>query len=784
MEKRYPLLFPAAGFAAGLLFARVDSVSFTMLAVTGGISLVCIFLNIRRVLFMALAAGVLWGTGALFADGWRAGADASWIGQPVEITARVRQVDEQPVRSRIRLSEIVRRDGHPLAGDADIYLYGSRRQLLPGQKLHLLARLHRPSSLLNPGGFDYEAYCFDRHIALVGSATGTIEIVDEEISWLEQARQRLRVLLKEVPERERGVLLALILADRSRIPVAMEEHFAASGAAHLLAISGLHVGLVAGWVFVIAWWLLTRREAWIINLPVRSVALAAGLVAAIAYATYAGWPLPTQRAVMMALAGTVAWWMRRRNRPLNTLCAALLAVLLIDPAAITSVSLWLSFAAVAALLLWPAARDRAGGWRGRLLGLFWVSLIATLATLPVIAYVFGRIPTYSLVANLIMVPLYAVWVLPMALAGTLLALIGADSLAVTLLACSGAGVEAGSTVLAELYRWPAGHLWVADVSLTVTWLYGAGLAGAIHLWRRRAAWGAATAALVVVLYVAWVVPEYSPLQPQLYVWDVGQGASAAMVLPQGEVMVIDAPGRYGSRFNGGTIAAAGLRSTGVAHADVLVLSHAQSDHAGGAMRLPDRLRSVRELWLADVPANRRYRPMRQVAERITAQGGTVRWLKRGDRLQFGDAGVEVLWPPAGYMPINGNNASLVLSVTLRERRILLPGDMEGAVEAALVADGLGRHDLVLMPHHGSRTSSTAPFVRTVAPGLAIAQVGRFNRYGFPHTDVVRRYSLVGAKVWRSGEGAIRVVFGENGPETEQFQPRNSDKRVSALQWWR
>lgn len=755
-----------------------------MLAVTGGVSLLLIFLNIRRVLFTALAAGLLWGTGGLFVDAWRVGVDASWIGNPVIITAQVQRMEEQPVRLHIRLSGIVREDGCPLPGKADIYLYGKQRQLLPGQQVRLTAKLHRPANRLNPGGFDYAGYCFDRHIALVGSAVGNIEIMDEGISWLEQARQRLRLLLKELPEREQGVLRALILADRSRIPVDIEEHFAASGAAHLLAISGLHVGMLAGWVFVIFWWLLTRREAWIINLPVRAVALAAGLVAATVYATYAGWPLPTQRALMMAIAGVVAWWMRRRNQPINTLCAALMVILLADPAAITSVSLWLSFTAVAALLVWPFTKEReVSRWRRWLAGLFWVSLVATLATLPLIVWVFGRIPTYSLIANLIMVPLYAVWVLPTALAGALMTLVGADSLALMLLAWSGAGVDIGSAVLAELYRWPAGNLWVADVSLTTTLLYGAGLLAAIHIWRRRVVWGAATGVLLVAIYMAWVVPERWPAQPQLHVWDVGQGASAAIMLPQGEVMVIDAPGRYGSRFNGGTIAAAGLRSAGVAHADVLVLSHAQSDHAGGAVRLVDRLRSVHELWLADVPANRTYRPMQQVVERIRKQGGMLRWLKQGDRLHLGEADVEVLWPPAGYAPDNGNNASLVLSVLLHNRRILLPGDVEGMVETALIAQGMNRHELLLMPHHGSRTSSSESFVRALAPEKAIAQAGRFNRYAFPHADVVQRYRRTGAKVWRSGEGGIRVDFGENGLKTEQFQPRSGGKRGLALQWW-
>lgn len=786
MKGRYPLLLPAAGFAAGLLLARADAVSFALMGAAAAVAVLLALLNIKRSLFLALAAGLLWGTAALFVDGWRAAADASWTDDPVVITAEVLRLEEQPVRSRLRLTGVVRQDGQSLAGDVDIYLYGRQRQqqLLPGQQVRLTAKLHHPSNRLNPGSFDYEGYCFDRHIALIGSAAGAVNITNEAVSWLELARQRVRAQLKSMPERERGVLLALVLADRSRIPVATEEHFAASGAAHLLAISGLHIGMVAGWVFVIAWWGLTRREASIVSLPVRSVALAAGVTAALVYATFAGWPLPTQRAVLMAAAGVLAWWLRRRNGPINTLCAALLVILLLDPAAIVSVSLWLSFTAVAALLLWPVAEARESRrWQKWLKGLFWVSLVATLATLPVITYVFERIPVYSLIANLLMVPLYAVWVLPAALAGALLSVMGVDSLALMLLGWSGAGIEAGSSLLAEIYQWPAANMWVAAPSLSATLLYGGALVAAILLWQLRRAWGAAIAVTTVLLYVSWIVPEQLPAQPQLHVWDVGQGASASILLPQGKVMMIDAPGRYGSRFNGGTIAAAALRNRGMAHADVLVLSHAQSDHAGGAARLVDQLRRVGELWLADVPANKAYRPIQQLAARIAAQGGMVRWLRRGDRLQLGEAAIEVLWPPAGYAPANGNNTSLVLSVAIRGYHILLPGDAEDVVEKALLARGMKVHDVLLIPHHGSRTSSSEPFVEAVAPKHAVAQVSSPNRYGFPHADVVARYRRIGAQQWRSSDGSICFEFGEKSLKADRFELRQKSKRASALQWW-
>lgn len=787
MEARYPLLLPVAGFAAGLLLARLDTIPFSMLALLAALFLICILIRFRRWLFIAALSGLCWGSASMLLDGWRAAADPSWVGSEVAITAQIEAVQAQAVRMRLRLNDVVREDGRRLAGLADIYLYGEQRQpgYLAGQKIRLRAKLHPPSNLRNPGAFDYQSYCFDHHIALIGSARSEVETIDAQVSWLEQARARVRLQLVALDAEAHGVLRALILADRSRIPVDVEAHFAASGAAHLLAISGLHVGMVAGWIFAIVWWLLTRREGWIVHLPVRALALTAGVLAALLYATFAGWPLPTQRAVLMAAAGVLAWWIRRRNQPLNTLFAALLVILLLDPSAITSVSLWLSFAAVAALLLGPFEHGNdAQRWRLWIGGLFRVSLVAALATLPVIAYVFGRVPVYSLVANLLLVPLYGLWVLPMALAGALMAVVGGDAMAAVLLDWSGAGVQAGGAALAELSRWPAGNLWVPSFSMVVSLLYGFGLLAAIWLWHRRPLYGGGASLLVLTLYLLWIVPERAPLQPQLHVWDVGQGASASLVLPDRTTMVVDAPGRYGSRFNGGTIAAAGLRHTGIVHADVLVISHAQSDHAGGVERLLDQLRAVDELWLADVPGNREYRAMQRAMGRVLRQGGVVRWLKRGDHLRLGEAAVDVLWPPAGYTSANGNNASLVLSVSLRGRRILLPGDAEVAVESALLSQGVNAHDVVLMPHHGSRSSSSTGFVQALQPSQAIAQAGRFNRYGFPHADVVARYTQAGARVWQSGDGAVVLTLDAESIRADQFAAGEAGKRALALQWWR
>jgi competence protein ComEC len=650
-------------------------------------------------------------------------------------------------------------------------------------------RWHAPHNHNNPGGFDFEGYCFDRHIALIGSAKGPVVVLASNASWLEGMRQHIRDVLNDLPDTQAGIIEALLLADRSHIPIRIQDAFAATGAMHLLAISGLHVGMAGAIGFGLCWWLLTRREAWIVGLPVRGISLVAGLTVAAAYASLAGWPLPTQRATMMLAAGVLAWWIKARTKPFNTLLAALIVILLLDAQAVGSVSLWLSFTATASILFWAGRQEsHVDGFhiRRAFTGMLWVTLIAGLATLPLIAHTFGRLPIYSLPANVMMVPLYSLFILPLALAGAVFAGLGMSGAATWLFSVAGYGIDMGNRLLTWMSQWPGGHLWVPSVPWWLTCLYvsGAMLAAAL-LWkgRRSAAWAAMT--LVVLIYGMVVVRERPSAQAQLIAWDVGQGAAMSLVLPDDRVMVVDAPGRRGSRFNGGTIVAAGLRASGITHIDVLALTHAQSDHMGGMMRLIGQMNHVAQLWLADVPGVRRHRRVQHLIQRVRAQGGSVRWLKQGEDIVFGGVKGRVLWPPAGYAPSNPNNASLVLSFRMGNgRRLLFPGDIEAKAESRIVAHGLKTYDVMLMPHHGSATSSIPVFIRAVTPKVVIAQTGYANHYGFPKLQVVRRYERAGARIWDTANGAVTVMVDDkNSARVAYAAPVRSEKRHRALQWW-
>jgi len=800
---------PAAGWVTGLSAARCDWVGWPLMSSLGIGILLVLLSQVRNaatsrsfITACFVLAGLGWGCLSLLADARQIDMDATWQHGVTELSAEVADMQQQTTYTRLTLADVQRSDGARLPGRIWLYMHNPhqsdglneyrRPALLPGDRIQAQAKLHIPRNQRNPGGFDFESYCFDRHIALLGSATGRIRHISPGASSLELVRQRIRDALTPFPAERSGIIRALLLGKRNKIPEHIYDAFAATGAAHLLAISGLHIGMVAMLGFALFRFVLTRREAWIVNLPVRGLALLGGLLFALAYASLAGWPLPTQRAGIMLAGAALAWWLRAHAAPVNTLLAALMLILLLDATALASLSLWLSFMATAGLLVWAQAPaiDRRHILRRRAVGLFLVTLIASLVTLPLVAHAFGRLPTYSLPANLLMTPLYTLFVLPLSLLAAFFAAIGMDGSAHALFALAASAIGVGNRVLLLISNWPSGHLWLPAIPLWLTAAYVGGMGWtAFLLYRGRRIVAAGMLLLTLGVYSVMALSERPPDGTRLIAWDVGQGAATSLLLPGGRVMVVDVPGRPGSRFNGGTTLADGLRSMGLTHVDVLMISHAQSDHMGGALSLLRRLNHVGELWLADVPAVRQSIRMEALRKTVQQKGGRIRWLQRGDTVSLAGAGGEVLWPPKDAATANSNNASLVLRLQLPGgEHLLFAGDIEAPVEARLgggLAQAALASDVMLMPHHGSRTSSTSEFLAAVRPGLAIAQTGFANHYGFPAPEVLRRYSAVSAAVRNTADGAVIVDFVAPGTwQTHAAPSVSSAKRKLALQWWR
>ncbi|RMH61246.1 MAG: DNA internalization-related competence protein ComEC/Rec2 [Zetaproteobacteria bacterium] len=779
-----PSLPPAVLWIVALALTRTDLVPLTWAALIIPLIVLLLLWRRRTGLLLVFVIGVLFGMGSLMRDAWTVSVDDRWVTGDVQVEATLQALRRYGQRYRLLLADVRDTEGNTLRGMVTAFYYGGRVNALPGQRVAMTLRLHRPHNARNPGAFDYRSWCFDHHVALIGYVRGRLRVVGHGSTMMAVARQRVRQALEGVPTSERAVLQALLLADRGHISARLRALFSATGTAHLLAISGLHMGLVAGFIAACCWWLLTRREAWIVRLPVRLLALLLGALVAGIYGSIAGWPVPAMRAFLMLLAGVLAWCWRAHAHSVHLLLLALMAILLLDPAAVGSLSLWLSFLATAAILLLAPSGSTARSWRKRLLAMVLVSMLTTLATLPWVVSAFGYLPVYAPLTNLLLVPLYALWVLPTALLGELLALLGMSGGAQGCMGLAGMGVETGLAVLQWFQQLPLGRLVLARPTwaMQACFLLGMGVSGWLA-WRGGARRAALTALMTLFVYAGVLALPRHPASPQWMVWDVGQGAASTLLTTDGHVMVIDVPGRPGSRYNGGTTVAQGLRALGWRKVDVVLISHAQADHAGGVGALLAAMGGARELWLPDVPATP---SMQRLLALARAQDLRVRRLARGDWLRWHGLDVRVLWPPKGDARWHGNNRSLVLAVRWPDgTRLLLPGDIERAAEVRIVRAGLEPVEAMLMPHHGSRTSSTEAFVRATHPRLAIAQTGRHNPYGFPAKEVVSRYRRLGTRVLNTAEGAMLLTRdGDAQWRVQRWTEAFSPRRALALQWSR
>ena len=633
----------------------------------------------------------------------------------------------------------------------DATLSQPQRELRAGQRWRFTVRLRQPHGNLNPNGFDYELRLFEQGVRATGyirDAPAPQRLADASGFCIDAWRQRIRDAIDSTvaDRRAAGVLAALAIGDQGAIDRADWDIFRNTGVAHLVAISGLHIAMFA-WIAgltVAALWRRSSRA--ILFLPVPTAARWGGLALAIAYALLAGWGVPAQRTVLMlatvtVLQGAGARW----PWPLILLSAAFV-VTAIDPWALLQAGFWLSFAAVGLLMLSaPSTRESEPDapvpeaslpvptrprWPARLrshLGAgMRTQIVATLGLTPLTLVFFQQVSLVSFLANLIAIPVVTLLVTPLALLGVL---------APPLWWIAAAAVQALVTVLGWLAAIP-GAVWF--VPAAPLWARLAGIAAAVLIvmpipWRARL--------LALPLALALLVPPRT-LPPEgsfdLVAADVGQGM-AVIVRTRHHVMLFDAGPQY-SRDNdaGQRVLVPLLRARGDAHLDLLVLSHRDLDHVGGAEALLSTL-DVDALLSSLEPGH----PLHAAARHSKRCEAGQRWI--WDGVEF-----SVLRPVVGDYArrLKSNGMSCVIRVAGNGRSTLLTGDIEREQEALLVAEQgeALRSDMLLAPHHGSRTSSSASFLDAVRPSVAVFQSGYRNRFGHPAADVVERYRQRGIVV--------------------------------------
>ena len=646
-----------------------------------------------------------------------------------------------------------------------------------GGRWRLTVRLKQPHGSSNPNGFDFEMWALENNIRAVGYvyskgnnvrlaalAEGYTYRIE---TWREAVRDKFNATLGNAAYV--GVLSALAIGDQSSIPTAQWQVFTRTGVNHLMSISGLHITMLASMGFALTYWLWRRSERLTLLLPARKAAALVALLVALAYALLSGFAVPAQRTVYMVATVAAALWLNRNFSLAQILSIALLGVLIPDPWAVMSPGFWLSFGAVALILYVTAYRlnsshtqpegdsktgeNRASALLRVLMEYGKVQWAMTIGLIPLLLGLFQQVSLVSPIANAVAIPLVSLVVVPLALLGAILPW--------------------------DLPLWLA-HSMMSGTMVFLEWLNSLPLA----VWTQHAppAWSIVTGMLGVVVILLprgfparWLgflllLPMFlnTPEPPvsgslRLIIFDVGQGLAVAAQTQHHALLYDTGPDFSDGADSGNRILVPSLRAMGIGNLDGLILTHDDTDHTGGAASV---MQTMPIEWLSSsLPA--KHRLLQQMTDKRRCKDGQS-WL--WDGVNF-----EMLHPDAASyaLPkIRDNNRGCVMRISIGDQHILLTADIEKESEQQLLkkhADKLPA-TLLVVPHHGSKTSSTDKFIAAVKPHYAVFTVGYRNRFGHPRQEILQRYADSGSTLLRSDEdGAILIEMNAQGLQVERYR---------------
>jgi competence protein ComEC len=651
--------------------------------------------------------------------------------------------------------------------------YGAREGGLPGNLLELVVVLKRPHGQVNRHGFRYEDWLFRHHIGATGSVRSVARADDVPCDWVCTYHQVYADVARAVDRQfaradQLGLIASLLIGNRAHLTDDHWQTLKATGTIHLVAISGLHLGLLAAVLGLLARALMVlvpagrlserRRRQWV---------LAMVLAGCSAYALLAGFSVPTQRALIMVASASGYWLLARQSSPWRPFIMALVLILLIDPLAPLDQGFWLSFGAVAILVLAFAGRLGAPGW---LRGLVLAQFAIFAALWPILVWHGQSQPLAGFLSNLVAIPWVSLVVMP------LLFLLGPLAFVVP------AGVQGLiqvtlDSVLAALWHW---LVWVGGLEWPDLPQFPLGVLaaqGVLVLLMLRVPERGFRQAAGLVLVIGWASAILSPADarpraepPVITVWDVGQGLSVLIRDGQRAVLYDTGPGVPGVFSAAESVLLPGLQGRGIGIIDLLVISHADSDHAGGLYGLVPALDIRRVVSGEPVEAAAAFPAPRPVGPCPTEPVVLERL-----ELHF--------WQSSSADDSNDASCVMVVMDTASGSQVWLPGDIGRSVEAELLAD---RPDLlngraeggryVVAPHHGSNTSSSRAWVNALVPEAVIYTAGYRHRYGHPHPDVLARYDAVNSRAFSTAcSGELNLTF---GPE----QVTVTEARAAAPFW--
>jgi len=738
----------------------------------------CTVAALLGICYAAWAAHVRLGDELSFAD---EGRDIALVGVVAGLPSRV----ERGVRFPFEVEQVELAGVH-LPPLVMLSWYQPPDGVRPAQRWHLTARLRRPHGTFNPAGFDAELWMLEQGLR----ATGTVrdgagqlpprclqEAVWQFNPMIDRARAALRDRLQLLLRGRRygPVIIALVMGDQGLIAQADWTLFNRTGISHLVSISGLHITMIAGLVAVAAGVLWRRSRRLLTIAPVQTVRAFAGVGGGLGYCLLAGWGVPAQRTFVMLATVAAALLLRMRLSPAAILASAAVMVCLWDPWAVTATGFWLSFGAVASIFLVCHGRiadpagvsrqadararqrwcDRLTEWRASLSALLHeasrVQAAVTIGLVPLTLVLFQQVSLISPVANTVAIPLVSYLVTPLALVGALVCCLGEPALPVAQWILQASDSLFG--LLADILNWlvelpyawsafPAPPAWtVAVAGVGIVWLLA------------PAGWPARWVGAVWLL-PAFVMPPERPGGGALWLTalDVGQGMALVLETTAGTIVFDTGPKVSEDADAGARVIVPYLRSRGIDRIDLLVVSHMDSDHSGGARSLIEAIRVDRVLTSIDVE-----HPMLQMAHQVQR-------CEAGQRASLAALQLAVLNPPSALYDrprATTNSKSCVVLAQLGATRILLTGDIPAREEAHMAAafgPGLSAQ-LMVAPHHGSRTSSSEALIDAVRPRWVSLQAGYRSRFGHPHPEILARYAQRGARVIRSDwSGAARWRF--------------------------
>lgn len=636
--------------------------------------------------------------------------------------------------------------------------------LQAGQRWRLLVRLKQPHGLANPGGFDYEGWLLEHglratgyvrsaphHEAPILLGQGDWQFSQQINRWRQQLRSRLLQALPAEETRFTGILIGLAIGDQHAITNEQWSLFNRTGLTHLMVVSGSHITLIAALLAYFATRLWCRFPTLALAIPGPKVAVFVGLLGAFFYTWLSGLGLPALRTLSMLTAVAFCRYLDRRISWARTLGISLLIVLLYDPWAVTSAGFWLSFATVAALLLVSQESDQ-GRW-SRVRHWLRSQWAATLATLPLLLCFFQQWPWISPLANVLGIPVIGLLVTPLTLLGTVLFCLPGQlsGMGLSLLWLADHLLQIVILTLQSLVDWLPTTLWQAPAApLEAVLLAGMGM---FLLLLPPVLPGSRLLGLFSLLPVLFWPVE----RPAEGVWwadvlDVGQG-QAVLIRTKEHTLLYDSGPRYGTPAVGvrqmshadaaQRVILPFLRQAGIRQLDLLVVSHRDSDHAGGTQTLQTQI------------------PITEVRSPGVNPGDLP--CLSGQHWEWSGVSFSFLHPTPEVMEKTGkgnsNASSCVLQISGDQGRFLLTGDLPASLEEKLVAEqplSLPT-DILLAPHHGSRFSSSEAFLAATGARTVVISAGYRNRFAHPHPTVLARYQAQGMTIWRTDrDGAIAM----------------------------